>query len=76
MVNNTENQTNHTQLGLIPVSKWNEYYKYPTVGAIRQLIFYNTDNFETKVVRKIGKRLYIKVSEFNEWVEKINGKVM
>ena len=75
MVNNTENQTKHTQLGLIPVSKWNDYYEYPTVGAIRQLIYYNTDNFETKVVRKIGNRLYIKVSEFNEWVEKINGKV-
>ena len=48
----------YLQTDLIPVSKWNEYYEYPTVGAIRQLIFYNTDDFETKVVRKIGKRLY------------------
>ena len=59
----------------IPVSKWNDYYEYPTVNAIRQLIFYNTDNFESKVIRKIGKRLYIKISEFNEWIEKTNGKV-
>ena len=44
----------YLQTDLIPVSKWNEYYEYPTVGAIRQLIFYNTDDFETKVVRKLS----------------------
>lgn len=65
----------YLQTDLIPVSKWNEYYEYPTVGAIRQLIFYNTDDFETKDVRKIGKRLYLKVSEFHKWVEYTNGKV-
>lgn len=54
---------------LIPVSKWNEKFSYPTVGSIRQLIFYNTDNFNEKVIRKIGKRLYIKVSEFWSWIE-------
>lgn len=66
---------NNFNTDFIPVSKWNKYYEYPTVGAIRQLIFYNTDNFTNKVVRKIGNRLYIKVSEFTKWVEKTNGKV-
>ena len=54
---------------LIPVSKWNEHFTYPSVGAIRQLIFYNTNNFNNHVIRKLGNRLYIKVSAFNEWVE-------
>lgn len=56
-------------LDLIPVSKWNDYYQFPSVGAIRQLIFYNRNNFNSKVTRRIGKRIYIKVSNFLEWIE-------
>ena len=59
---------------LIPVSEFNNVYQWPSTGALRQLIFYNTDNFVEKVVRKIGKRLYIKVSAFFEWVEETNKK--
>lgn len=58
------------RLVLIPVSEWNDYYPHPTVGAIRQLIFLDTNNFNKEVVRKIGKRIYIKTSNFFEWVEK------
>jgi len=54
---------------LIPVSKWNNYYDYPTVGALRQLIFYDKDSFKDRVIRRINKRLYIKASEFFMWVE-------
>lgn len=68
----TEKQQNFSDL--IPVSKWNEKFSYPTVGSIRQLIFYNTDNFNERVIRKIGNRLYIKVSEFWAWVEETNNK--
>lgn len=61
--------TNTFNQDLIPISKWNDFYAYPTTGAIRQLVFYNTNDFNSKVVRRIGKRMYIKVSAFNEWVE-------
>lgn len=75
---------------LIPVSEWNKYFPYPSVGALRQMIHkvhlkqctvnfkkknkgknlnIETNNFES-VIRRLGKRLYIKVSAFNEWVEK------
>lgn len=59
---------------LIPVSKFNNYYKYPTVGALRQLMFYNTDGFNDCVTRRIGKRIYINVPEFFKWVEKTGKK--
>ena len=59
---------------LIPVSEFNNFYAYPTVGSLRQLIFYNTDNFVNKVIRRIGKRLYIKAPAFFEWVEETNSK--
>lgn len=68
----TENALSKPEL--IPVTKWNTYFDYPTLGSIRQLIFYNTDNFNDKVLRKIGKRQYIKVSEFFKWVEDTNRK--
>ena len=67
----TENTTNLTQ-ELIPVSKWNEYYDFPTVGALRQLIFYKDKNGFNRVIRIVGKRIYIKVSEFFKWVEDTN----
>lgn len=66
----------NTTPDLIPVSEFNNFYAFPTQGALRQLIFYNTDNFVDKVVRRIGKRLYIKVSDFFEWVEETNKKVV
>ena len=69
---NKDEQT--TTPELIPVSEFNNFYAYPSVGALRQLIFYNTDNFVDKVVRRIGKRLYVKASAFFDWVEETNKK--
>ena len=63
----------NTTPDLIPLSKWNDYFDFPTTGALRQLVFYNTNNFANKVIRKIGKRIYIKVSAFFEWVENPSG---
>ena len=67
-----ENQKQN--LDLVPLSRFNEYYEYPTVGALRQLLFYNTDGFEDKVIRRIGKRIYIKISAFKAWIEETNNK--
>lgn len=58
--------------GLVPVSKFNEFIKYPSVAAIRQYIFYNTNGFKNKVIRYMGKRQYIKLSEFQKWIEENN----
>lgn len=59
-------------LDLVPLSKFNDYYDYPTVGSLRQLQFYNTYGFADKVLRKIGKRIYVKISALTEWVEESN----
>lgn len=56
-------------MGLIPVSKWNEFYPYPTVKSLRQIIFRKEQNGFGKVLRKIDGRLYICVKDFDEWVE-------
>ena len=57
---------------LIAVSKWNEYHDFPTVGALRNLIFYADKNGINQCLRKIGGRLYIEESEFFNWVDEEN----
>ena len=70
----TENQTpNFTDL--VPVSKWNSVNPWPSVGSIRQLIFFNTDGFADRVIVRIGKRLYLSISAFWQWIEDTNQKV-
>lgn len=59
---------------LIPVTKWNLYHDYPTIGALRALIFNADKNGFNNVIRRIGGRVLIKESAFFEWVEEINGR--
>jgi|GEM_PF-1356085 len=54
---------------LIPVTKWNNYYDFPTVSALRQLIFNQHKNGFDKVVRRVGGRIVIKEDEFFRWAE-------
>lgn len=61
-----------TQQELIPLTKWNNYYDYPTVGSLRQLVYFEDTNGFSKVIRRIGCRIYIKVSAFFDWVEETN----
>lgn len=64
-----KNQTENN-LDLVPLSRFNEHYDYPSVGALRQLLFYNTNGFADKVIRRIGnKRIYIKISALKSWIE-------
>lgn len=62
-------------LEIIPLSKWNNFYPYPTVGTLRQLLFHNKNGFEKVVCRVGGRRIYIKVKEFFEWAKKDNNNV-
>lgn len=66
---------NENNLDLVPLSRYNDFYPYPSVGALRQLLFYNTNGFADKVIRRIGKRLYIKISAFKAWVEETNSDI-
>lgn len=58
---------------LIPLSRWNNFHPYPTVGALRQLIFRNKNEIG-KVLVRMGGRLYIIESVFFQWVAE-NGKI-
>ncbi|NGX36400.1 MAG: hypothetical protein K1000chlam1_01246 [Candidatus Anoxychlamydiales bacterium] len=54
---------------LIPLSKWNDYHDYPTIGALRHLAFYRHKNGADKFIRNVGRRLLICEKRFFEWVD-------
>ena len=69
----SENRTTReTNQELIPLTKWNDYYDYPTVGTLRQLVYFEATNGFSKVIRRIGSRIYLKVSAFFVWLEETN----
>jgi hypothetical protein len=57
---------------LIPVTQWNNYHTYPTIGALRALIFNADKNGFNKVIRRIGGRVLLHEQAFFKWVEEIN----
>ena len=67
--NNTIQQTR-----INTVSKWNIYFPYPSVASLRMLIFRAKHNGFDTVVKKVGKRNYISVSDFNTWIERQTNK--
>ena len=57
---------------LIPAVKWNNYYDYPSLPAIRHLIFENKRGFRDKVVRYSGRRVLLCVDSFYSWIAEQN----
>lgn len=57
---------------LILVTDWHKYFDYPTLGALRALIFNADKNGFNKVIRRIQSRVLIHVDAFYDWVEEIN----
>lgn len=58
----------------IPVSKWSDYHPWPSIGGLRNLIFYRKENGFHKVIKKVGKNVLIDEAAFFEWVEDRNNE--
>ena len=70
--NTTINNAQKENFGkLIPVTKWNEYYDFPTIGGLRALIFNAKKNGFEKVIRRVGSRVLIKEDAYFDWIEEI-----
>lgn len=69
-----ENNSSSELDRLILVTRWKDYYDYPSVNSLRWLIFNETANGFNKVVRRIGSRVLIKERAFFDWVEEQNIK--
>jgi hypothetical protein len=64
--------TNKKENILIPVTKWNNYHDWPTVGGLRHLIFFEKTNGFSHCIRRIGRRVLIDEKAFFEWVKRTN----
>lgn len=59
---------------LIPCADWNKYHIYPTLSALRHLIFDAENNGFHKVIRRVGRKVLISEPDFFKWVEEQNEK--
>ena len=57
---------------LIPLCKWTDFHPYPTVKALRQLVFKSDFNGFEKVIRRVGRKILISEQDFLGWVEEMN----
>lgn len=60
-------------VGIVAFSDWNKYFAYPSIGTIRQWDFHNKYNFR-KVVMRIGGKPFIKIDEFQKWLNEQDKK--
>lgn len=61
------------KINLIPLSKWNEYHDYPTVGSLYQLHNRNSVTGFDYCIVKQGNRILIDEDKYFEWVQRNRG---
>mgnify|MGYP006935592463 CR=1 FL=1 len=74
----TPEKTEEKPTRLIPLSEWDNFHNYPTVGALRQYYFRReTNDFEYCIVHggEKGTRLLIDENKFFEWQNNRRKKV-
>ena len=59
---------------VIPLTDWNHYFSWPSLGGLRHLVFHADQNGFRRVVRRAGGRVLICVSEFYAWVDANGGE--
>lgn len=46
---------------------------YGNEGGVRNLIFWGEENGFSKCIRRVGKKIFIDVTEYYNWQDEING---
>jgi hypothetical protein len=57
---------------LIPLTKWPEHHEWPSVSALRYIVFLEYQNGFHKAIRRVGRRVLIDEQAFFAWVEEQN----
>ena len=59
---------------LIPAAKFNEYHPWPSVSALRWMIFHSKTNGldDYGVIKRAGRRVLIDEQAFFNWIESQN----
>lgn len=54
---------------LIPLTKWNKYHDWPTIGALRAYIHEEYKNGFAVAFKRVGRKIVIDEKAFFQWVE-------
>lgn len=54
---------------LVPLAKWQHTHQWPTVSALRNIVYNKNYNGANSFVVKIGRRVYIDQEKFFEWAK-------
>ncbi len=54
---------------LIPLTRWGDYHPFPSVSALRALVFNSRHNGFDKVIRRVGKRILLDEAAWFQFVD-------
>ncbi len=53
---------------LVTVKRFLENRDWPTESILRHFIFFNRYGFEERCVRRIGRKVFIDIAAFDQWM--------
>ncbi len=53
----------------LTIKQWLKKYEAIPEGGIRHIIFIDKDNFNAKVVKKVGRKILLDEEEFLNWID-------
>jgi len=59
---------------LIPAAKWDQYHPWPSIGALRFMIFNARKSGLEVAIRRVGRRVLIDEAAFFAWVDQQGGQ--
>ena len=54
----------------LTVQQWTELKPWPPLGGVRHLIFHAKSNGFDAVIRRVGRRILLSESAFEQWIER------
>jgi hypothetical protein len=54
----------------IPLTQWGNYHPWPSVPALRNLVFFSETNGFKDCIKRVGRRVIIDEKAFFEWVSR------
>ena len=70
----SEEKASVTTSRLIPASEWPQHHPWPPIGGLRHLIFNESTNGFSNVIKRVGRRVLVDEKKFFEYVEEMNAK--
>jgi len=58
-----------SKTGYVPLKEFLQGRSWPTPSSVRYYIFFDKYHFATKCVRRLGRKIFIDVEAYEEWLK-------